>query len=130
MKKKAYVSKNAPDPLSYYSQVVQAGDFLFLAGQIPLTAQGTMVEGDISVQARQVLDNLREVLRAAGSEMNDVVKTTVFLADIADFEAANKVYMQYFQEPYPARSTVQVAKLPKGARIEIDAIAWIVNRKQ
>ncbi len=125
MKKKAFFSKNAPNPLSYYSQVIQAGNFLFLAGQIPLTAQGTMVEGDITAQAKQVMDNLQEVLRAAGAEMNDVVRTTVFLADIADFEAANKVYMQYFQEPYPARSTVQVAKLPKGARLEIDAIALI-----
>ena len=121
--KKAFFTEKAPRPVGAYSQVVQAGGFLFLAGQIPLTSNGTMTEGDVSVQARQVMENLKAVLEAAGAEKNQVVKTTIFLADLGDFEAVNKVYAEYFSEPYPARSTAQAGKLPKGARIEIDAIA-------
>jgi 2-iminobutanoate/2-iminopropanoate deaminase len=123
--KKVFFTEKAPKPVGPYSQVVQAGSFLFLAGQIPLTHESRMIEGDISMQARQVLDNLKAVLEKAGATMNHVVKTTIFLADLADFEAVNKVYSEYFQEPYPARSTVEAAKLPKGARLEIDAIAMI-----
>ncbi len=123
--KKAFITDQAPRPVGPYSQVVQCGQFLFLAGQVPLTPEGTMREGDIAVQTRQVLNNLRAVLETAGATMNDVVKTTIFLADLADFETVNKVYAEYFQEPFPARSTVEVSKLPKGARLEIDAIAII-----
>lgn len=121
--KKAYFSDKAPKPVGPYSQIVQVGDLLFLAGQIPLTSGGTMLEGDIATQTRQVMENLKAVLQAAGLTMNHIVKTTIFLSDITDFEAVNKVYGEYFQEPYPARSTVQAGKLPKGARVEIDAIA-------
>jgi endoribonuclease L-PSP, putative len=121
--KKAHFSNQAPRPVGPYSQIVEVGNFFFLAGQIPLTAEGTMREGDIVTQTRQVMENLRGVLEAAGLTTNHVVKTTIFLADINDFDAVNKVYGEYFQEPYPARSTVQAGKLPKGARIEIDAIA-------
>ena len=121
--KKAFFTEKAPHPVGPYSQIVQAGGFLFLAGQIPLTSSGTMVEGDAIAQARQVMENLKAVLEAAGAGMNQVVKTTIFLADLADFETVNKVYAEYFQEPYPARSTIQAGKLPKGARLEIDAIA-------
>ncbi len=123
--KKAFFTEKAPRPVGPYSQVVQAGGFLFLAGQIPLTSNATMTEGDVSVQARQVMENLKAVLEAAGAGMNQVVKTTLFLADLGDFEAVNKVYAEYFSEPYPARSTVQAGKLPKGARVEIDAIATL-----
>jgi 2-iminobutanoate/2-iminopropanoate deaminase len=103
--------------------VIEAAGFLFLAGQVPLTPQGTMIEGDIKEQTRQVLNNLKAVLEAAGATMKDVVKTTIFLADLGDFETVNGIYAEYFQEPFPARSTVQVSKLPKGARLEVDAIA-------
>ena len=121
--KKAHFSNRAPKPVGPYSQIVEVGNLFFLAGQIPLTPEGTMREGDIATQTRQVMENLRGVLEAAGLTTNHVVKTTIFLADINDFEAVNKVYGEYFQEPFPARSTVQAGKLPKGARIEIDAIA-------
>jgi 2-iminobutanoate/2-iminopropanoate deaminase len=123
--KKVFFTEKAPKPVGPYSQVVQAGSLLFLAGQIPLTHESRMIEGDIPTQARQVLYNLKAVLEKAGATMNHVVKTTIFLADLADFEAVNKIYSEYFQEPYPARSTVEAAKLPKGARLEIDAIAMI-----
>ncbi len=121
--KEVYVTDKAPRPVGPYSQVVKAGGFLFLAGQIPLTPEGTTNEGDITTQAQQVMNNLQAVLEKAGASFNHVVKTTIFLADLNDFEAVNQVYAQYFEEPYPARSTVQAARLPKGARLEIDAIA-------
>lgn len=121
--KKAFMTLQAPKPVGPYSQVVESGGFLFLAGQVPLTPQNTMNEGDITAQTRQVMDNLKAVLEAAGCAMNDVVKTTIFLADLGDFETVNGIYAEYFQEPYPARSTVQVSRLPRGARLEIDLIA-------
>ena len=121
--KKAFMTDRAPKPVGPYSQIVEYGNLLFLAGQIPLTPDGTLNSGDVDAQARQVLNNLQAVLEKAGLTMNDVVKTTIFLADLSDFEAVNRVYAQYFEEPYPARSTVEVSKLPKGARLEVDAIA-------
>lgn len=121
--KKSYVTDKAPQPVGPYSQVVAAGDFLFLAGQIPLTPQGTMLQGDVEKQTRQVLNNLKAVLKEAGVTMNHVVKTTIFLANLSDFERVNRVYAEYFEQPFPARSTVEASKLPKGATIEIDAIA-------
>ena len=121
--KKAFMTDRAPKPVGPYSQIVEHGDLLFLAGQVPLTPEGSMNDGDIQSQTRQVLDNLKAVLEKAGASMDHVVKTTIFLADLADFEAVNRVYGEYFHEPYPARSTVEVSKLPRGARLEIDAIA-------
>lgn len=121
--KEVYVTDKAPRPVGPYSQVVKAGGFLFLAGQIPLTSENIMNEGDIIAQTHQVMTNLQAVLEKAGATLNHVVKTTIFLADLNDFEAVNQVYAEYFQEPYPARSTIQAARLPKGARLEIDAIA-------
>jgi len=121
--KEVYVTDKAPRPVGPYSQVVKAGGFLFLAGQIPLTSENVMNEGDVVEQAHQVMKNLQAVLEKAGATLNHVVKTTIFLADLNDFETVNKVYAEYFQEPYPARSTIQAARLPKGARLEIDAIA-------
>jgi 2-iminobutanoate/2-iminopropanoate deaminase len=121
--KKAYMTENAPKPVGPYSQVIQAGGFLFLAGQIPLTPDGKMIEEDLVAQTHQVMSNLNQVLHKAGVSFEHVVKTTIFLADLADFETVNKIYAEYFKEPYPARSTVQAARLPKGARLEIDAIA-------
>ena len=125
MMKKAFVTDRAPKPVGPYSQAVQAGSFLFLAGQVPLTPDGKMNEGDIVEQARQVLNNLKAVLEQAGAGMDQVVKTTIFLKDLGDFETVNRVYAEYFKEPYPARSTVEVSKLPKGARLEIDVIAAV-----
>ncbi len=98
--------------------------FLFLSGQVPLDpATGQIVAGDIAAQTRRVLDNLKAVLSAAGRSFGDVVKTTIYLADMNDFAAVNEVCGTYFVEPYPARATVQVARLPKDSRVEIDAIA-------
>lgn len=121
--KEVYVTDKAPRPVGPYSQVIKAGGFLFLAGQIPLTPENVMNEGDVVQQSHQVMKNLQAVLEKAGATLNHVVKTTIFLADLNDFEVVNKVYAEYFQEPYPARSTIQAARLPKGARLEIDAIA-------
>ena len=115
---------DAPKAQGPYSQAVRAGGLLFLAGQIPLDpVTGDLVGGDVGVQARRVLDNIGAVLKAGDLSFTDVVRTTVFLADLNDLAAMNQVYGTYFSEPYPARATVEVARLPRDARIEIDAIA-------
>lgn len=115
---------DAPAAIGPYSQAIVTGDFVFTAGQIPLNpTTGEMVEGDVAAQTERVLDNLSAVLTAAGAGLREVVKTTIFLADMDDFAAVNEVYARYFEEPYPARSAVQAAALPKGARLEIEAIA-------
>jgi 2-iminobutanoate/2-iminopropanoate deaminase len=116
-------SAGAPKAVGPYSQAVRAGDLLFVAGQIPLDPSGAMVEGDVAVQAHRVLDNLGAILATAGLSFADVVRTTVYLSDMNDMPAMNQVYGTYFSEPYPARATVQVARLPRDVRIEIDAIA-------
>ena len=122
--KNAIASSGAPKAIGPYSAAVRAGDLLFLSGQIPLDpATGNLVEGDISVQTRRVLDNLGALLNAGGLSFADIVRTTIYLADMNDFAAVNTVYGTYFSEPYPARATVQVARLPKDSRVEIDAIA-------
>ncbi len=114
----------APQAIGPYSQAVSLGDFVFTSGQIPIDPQtGVFVEGGIAEQTEQVLRNLAEVLRAAGTSLEAVVKTTVFLADMNDFAAMNEVYGRYFSNEPPARSTVQAARLPRDARVEIDAIA-------
>jgi 2-iminobutanoate/2-iminopropanoate deaminase len=117
-------SPDAPKAIGPYSQAVRAGQLLFVSGQVPLDpATGQIVAGDIAAQTRRVFDNLGAVLKAGGRSFADVVRTTVFLADMNDFAAVNDVYGTYFSEPYPARATVQVARLPKDARVEIDLIA-------
>jgi len=122
--KQAVSSPGAPKAIGPYSQAVRAGQLLFVSGQVPLDpATGQMVDGDIAAQTRRVFDNLGAVLKAGGRSFADVVRTTVFLADMNDFAAVNEVYGTYFTEPYPARATVQVARLPKDARVEIDVIA-------
>jgi 2-iminobutanoate/2-iminopropanoate deaminase len=122
--KQAISSPDAPKAIGPYSQAVRAGQLLFLSGQVPIDpATALMVDGDIAAQTRRVFDNLAAVLKAGGRSFADVVRTTVFLADMNDFAAMNAVYGQYFKEPYPARATVQVARLPKDARVEIDLIA-------
>lgn len=116
-------TSEAPQAIGPYSQAIIAGDMVFCSGQIPLTPDGVLVEGDVAVQTRQVLTNLQAVLAAAGSSLDQVVKTTVFLADMNDFAAMNAVYAEFFAANPPARSTVQVARLPRDARVEIEAIA-------
>jgi 2-iminobutanoate/2-iminopropanoate deaminase len=114
----------APQAIGPYSQAIRIGEFVFTSGQIPLDPKtGAFVEGGIAEQTEQVLRNLAEVLRAAGTSLEAVVKTTVFLADMDDFAAMNEVYGRYFSNEPPARSTVQAARLPRDARVEIDAIA-------
>ncbi len=108
-----------------YSPALRAGQFLFLSGQIPLNAAGAIVEGGIREQTTQVLENMRGLLTAAGTDFTSVVKTTIYLADMADFAAVNEVYATCFTAPYPARATVQVARLPRDVRVEIDAIALL-----
>jgi 2-iminobutanoate/2-iminopropanoate deaminase len=124
MGKVAFAAPNGPKAIGPYSAALRAGQLVFLSGQVPVDpATGAMVEGDIAAQTRQVLQNLTNVLEPAGLTLAHVVRTTVFLADMNDFAAMNDVYKTFFSEPYPARSTVQAARLPRDARIEIDAIA-------
>ncbi len=123
MKKQIITVEKGPPVLGPYSQAVAAGPLVFCSGQIPVDAQGELVKGDIVVQTVQALENLKTVLAAAGLTLKDVVKTTVFLADLADFPEMNRVYAEFFPERPPARSTVQVAALPKGAAVEIEAVA-------
>jgi len=122
--KQAISTKEAPGAIGPYSQAVKSGDLLFLSGQIPLDpATGQLVTGDITAQTRRVMDNLRAVLAAAGCTFADVVRTTIYLVDLGHFAAVNEAYGSCFEPPYPARATVQVAALPKGAQVEIDVIA-------
>ncbi len=121
--KEAVSTPAAPAAIGPYSQATVSGTMVYTSGQIPLLPDGSLLEGDVAVQARQVLENLGAVLTAAGSGLDRVLKTTVFLKDMDDFAAMNAVYAEYFSEPYPARSTVQVAKLPRDVRVEIEAVA-------
>jgi 2-iminobutanoate/2-iminopropanoate deaminase len=113
---------NAPAAIGPYSQAIQVGSLLFTSGQIPLRADGSLVEGAIEVQTQQVFDNLRAVIEAAGGSLSQVVKTTVFLKDLQDFVAMNGVYEAAFGDHRPARSAVQVARLPRDVLVEIEAI--------
>lgn len=124
MGKQAVSSPKAPRAIGPYSAALRAGQLLFISGQIPIDPEsGSMVDGDIGSQTRQVLRNIGALLEAGGLSPAHVVRTTVFLADMNDFAAMNEVYRAFFAEPYPARSTVQAARLPRDARIEIDVIA-------
>jgi 2-iminobutanoate/2-iminopropanoate deaminase len=117
-------SPNAPAAVGPYSQAVATGNLIFCAGQIPLDpATGNLVDGDVTVQTQRVIENIKAVLVAGGATLKDVVKSTVFLLDMNDFAAMNAVYAQHFEAPFPARSTIQVARLPKDARVEIEVIA-------
>lgn len=117
-------TENAPGAIGPYSQAVKTGNLVFCSGQIPIDPQtGDFVSADVGEQTEQVLRNLSAVLKAAGTSLDDVVKTTVFLADMNDFGAMNEIYTKYFDENKPARATVQAARLPRDARVEIDCIA-------
>ena len=115
---------DAPKAMGAYSPAIKAGNLLFISGQIPVDpSTGNLVQGDITAQADQVMRNLTALLRAAGASFTNVVRTTVYLADMNDFNAMNEVYSRYIVDPPPARATVQVARLPRDVRIEVDAIA-------
>lgn len=125
MPKKQVQTENAPAAIGPYSQAVKVGKWIFTAGQIPIEPKsGNLVSGHIKDKTRQVMENIKAILEASGAKMDDVVKTTIFLANLQDFTAVNEVYGEYFTEPFPARSTVQVAALPKGVSVEIDAVAY------
>jgi 2-iminobutanoate/2-iminopropanoate deaminase len=122
--RQAVSTSSAPRAIGPYSQAVRAGSLLFVSGQVPLDpATGAMVDGDIAAQTTRVFENIGAILQAAGGSFDQVVRTTVYLADMNDFAAMNEVYGKYFSSPAPARATVQVARLPKDARVEIDVIA-------
>jgi reactive intermediate/imine deaminase len=130
LSKSAIQSKHAPAALGPYSQAVRAGSTVYLSGQIGLDpATATLVEG-VEAQAHQVFNNLRAVAQAAGGELDDIVKVTLMLADIADFTRVNAIMATYFKEPYPARATYQVAALPKNARVEVEAILVLATGDQ
>lgn len=122
MLKKVQTDK-APQAIGPYSQAVETGDWIFTSGQIPLTPDGELVAGGIEEQTRQVLENLKSVLEAAGSGLEHVVKTTIFLRDMNQFQTVNEIYGWYFKEHQPARSCVEVSRLPKDVLIEIEVIA-------
>lgn len=124
--KETISTENAPGAIGPYSQAVKTGNMVFCSGQIPIDpATNEFVSNDVAEQTRQVLKNLTAVLQAAGTNLNNVVKTTVFLADMNDFTAMNEIYAEFFSENKPARATVQAARLPRDARVEIDCIAII-----
>jgi 2-iminobutanoate/2-iminopropanoate deaminase len=121
--RRAVSSPAAAPAIGPYSAGLHAGNLVFLSGQIPLDPSGKLVEGGIREQTVRVLENMRAVLTAAGTDFAHVAKTTIYLADLADFATVNEIYGGYFTEPFPARATVQVARLPRDVKVEIDAIA-------
>lgn len=124
MKRERISTSQGPSAIGPYSQAIVAGEFVFVSGQIPLDpVRGALIEGSVTEQTDRVMLNLKGILEAAGSGLDKVVRTTVYLADLNDFDEMNRAYGNYFREAPPARATVQVARLPKGARLEIDAIA-------
>jgi 2-iminobutanoate/2-iminopropanoate deaminase len=126
MSKKAISTTNAPGAIGPYSQAIRVGDFLFTSGQVALSpATGELVTGGIEAETKQVLANLTAVLTAGGATWADVAKTTIFVVDLADFSIVNRLYGEAAVTPTPARSTVQVAALPRGARVEIEAVAYL-----
>jgi 2-iminobutanoate/2-iminopropanoate deaminase len=122
--KKVISTDKAPAAIGPYSQAIDTGVFIYTSGQIPVDpSSGVVVQGGIEEQTKQVFENLRNVLEAAGSGLDQIVKTTVFLKDMGDFAKVNEIYATYFTTPYPARSCVEVAALPKGVMIEVEAVA-------
>jgi 2-iminobutanoate/2-iminopropanoate deaminase len=122
--KKIISTSDAPAAIGPYSQAIRSGNFIFCSGQIPLDPKsGEMVADDVAAQTRRVLDNIRGLLKSEGVSLGDVLKTTIFLTDLGNFQIVNEIYGSYFNNQPPARSTVQVSALPKGAKIEIEVIA-------
>lgn len=118
-------TKNAPAAIGPYAQAVKVGDWLYTSGQIPLTKEGELVAGDIEAQTRQVLNNLKAILEEAGARVDQVVKATVFLTDLNNFDKVNDIYAEFFQGHRPARSCVQVSALPRGALVEIEFVVFL-----
>ena len=126
MSKTEIISKKAPNTIGPYSQAVKIGDLIFCSGQIAIDPRtGNLVNGGVKEQTLQVMENLKSVVQAGGSSLENIVKTTVFLQDMDDFPMMNEVYEAYFHKPFPARATIAVSKLPKGALVEIECIAFI-----
>jgi len=127
MEKSVISTNNAPAAIGPYSQAIKVGNFVFVSGQIPIIpATGEILRGDIKLQTRQVLENLKNILEAAGSSLDNVVKTTVFMKDLNDYTAINDVYKEFFSNKPPARAAVQAARLPRDVGVEIEAIAFSV----
>jgi len=123
--KKVVWTKDAPAPIGPYSQGIKIGNFLFTAGQIALDPKtNELVKGDIQEETRQVIENIKAILASEGFSLKDVIKVNIYLVNLTDFPKVNEVYAEYFKEDFPVRTTIGVASLPKGARIEIDAIAY------
>jgi 2-iminobutanoate/2-iminopropanoate deaminase len=129
MSKSIIKTANAPEAIGPYSQAVKTGNLLFVSGQIPINPKTGNIPGDIKEQTRQSLENLKAVLLAAGTSLPDVLKTTVFLKNLDDFSVMNDVYREYFPKDAPARSTVEVSRIPRGALVEIEAIAAAIDGK-
>lgn len=121
--KKVINTNNAPAPIGPYSQAIAAGGFLFVSGQIPSKADGSIVSGDIKAETNQVMENIGSILMEAGLSFENIVKTSIFLTDMQAFAQVNEVYGTYFTDQFPARETIQVAALPKGVNVEISVIA-------
>ena len=128
MPKKVIFTDKAPKAIGPYSQAIQSGNLLFVSGQIPINPATGEISGDISEQTRRVLENLKSILLAAGATSADVLKTTVFLKNLDDFNAMNAAYGEYFDGDAPARSTIEVSRIPRGALVEIEAVA-VINHK-
>ena len=125
MGREVVFTEKAPKPIGPYSQAIKAGNLLFGSGQIPVDpSTGEVVSGEIEEQARRVMENIKAVLNAAGFSLGDVVSVTVFLSDMSDFERFNKVYAEYFKESSPARTTVEVSRLPRNVKLEVNFIAY------
>lgn len=123
MKKNQVSTNEAPAAIGPYSQGITAGDLIFVSGMIPVDKTGILITGDIILQTEQVMKNLSAVLTAAGSSLNNVLKTTVYLKDLKNFATVNEIYAKYFKSPYPARSCIEVSRLPKDVLLEIEAVA-------
>ncbi len=124
--KNSIFTKEAPSPVGPYSQGIRVGNLVFISGQIPINPDtGKLIEGSMQEQTRHCMDNIKAILAAAGGSLKDLVRITIYLTNMADFSAVNEVYANYFDLDPPARTTIQVAALPKGAAIEIDAIAYL-----
>jgi 2-iminobutanoate/2-iminopropanoate deaminase len=129
MSKEVIFTEKAPKAIGPYSQAIKSGNLLFISGQVPVNPTTGELTGDIKVQTRQVLENLKSILLAAGASTIDIVKTTVFLKNLDDFNTMNEVYREYFPNNAPARSTIEVIRIPRGALIEIEAIA-VINKEK
>ena len=128
MSKEVIFTEKAPKAIGPYSQAIKSGNLLFISGQVPVNPTTGELTGDIKIQTRQVLENIKSILVAAGASTTDVVKTTVFLKNLDDFNVINETYSEYFLKDAPARSTIEVVRIPRGALIEIEAIAVIAGK--